>query len=370
MTKERQPVPVRTILATLGFIALAWVAYLLLTTAQRTIAWLLVALFFTVVLTPAVDFLQHKWHFRRGLAAGLVFLVVVALFAAMIYTFVKPIVDQAQKFADDLPRLVEDARAGKGTVGHLVKRYKIDDWVNRNQSTLKDAAKNLRNPAINFIVNLFNTAVAVITIGMLTLLMLIQGPTMSAGSLSLVPSAHRERARNVARQAAKAISGYMFGNLVISVIAGIASYIFLRIAGVPYPEVLALWVAFTDLIPLVGATLGAVGVGAVAFLHSVPAGIITVIFFIIYQQFENQVLQVTVMAKTVRVPALAVLVSALVGVELLGLLGALFAIPIAGVIQVVWSDQRAHGHFGGVPEPPGDVAVATGVIRRYRHKST
>ena len=257
--------------------------------------------------------------------------------------------DQAQKFADDLPRLVDDARAGKGTVGHLVKRYKIDDWVKRNQSTIQDAAKNLRNPAINFIVNLFNTAVAVITIGMLTLLMLIQGPSMSAGSLSLVPVSHRERTRNVARQAAKAISGYMFGNLVISVIAGVASYVFLRIAGVPYPEVLALWVAFTDLIPLVGATLGAVGVASVAFLHSVPAGATTVIFFIVYQQFENQVLQVTVMSKTVRVPALAVLVSALVGVELLGLLGALFAIPVAGVIQVVWSDQRAHGRLGGTP---------------------
>ena len=350
-------VPVRTILATLGFVALAWVGYLLLTTAQRTIAWLLVALFFTVVLTPAVDYLQYKWRFKRGLAAGLVFLVVVGLFAAMIYSFVRPIVDQAQKFADDLPRLVDDARAGKGTIGHLVKRYKIDNWVKRNQSSIQDVAKNLRNPAINFVVNLFNTAVAVITIGMLTLLMLVQGPAMSAGTLSVVSERHRGRTRNVARQAAKAISGYMFGNVVISVIAGVASYIFLRIAGVPYPEVLSLWVAFTDLIPLIGATLGAIGVVAVALLHSVPAGVAAIIFFVVYQQFENQVLQVTVMAKTVRVPALAVLVSALVGVELLGLLGALFAIPIAGVIQVVWSDLRAHGRLGGTVAPAESQAV-------------
>ena len=119
------------------------------------------------------------------------------------------------------------------------------------------------------------------------------------------------------------------------VIAGIATYIFLLIAGVPSPEVLALWVAFADLIPMVGATLGAIPTVLVAFLHSTPVGIATLIFYVIYQQFENHVLQVTIMSRTLDVNPLTVLVSVLAGIELFGFLGALLALPVAGVIQVI-----------------------------------
>jgi predicted PurR-regulated permease PerM len=127
----------------------------------------------------------------------------------------------------------------------------------------------------------------------------------------------------------------MLGNFLISLIAGAATYILLRILGVPYPEVIALFVAFADLIPLVGATLGAIPTVGLSFLHSTTAGIIALIFYVVYQQFENHVLQVAVMSKTVDVDPLTVLVSVLVGVELWGFLGALLAIPVAGMIQVV-----------------------------------
>jgi predicted PurR-regulated permease PerM len=150
--------------------------------------------------------------------------------------------------------------------------------------------------------------------------------------------------RRVAVDACRAVSGYVFGNLLISLIAGTAAWLMLFILGVPYAEVLGLFVGFADLIPLVGATLGAIPTIGFAFLHSVPAGIIMTIFFIVYQQFENHVLQVTIMARTVRLNPLTVLVSVLVGVELYGFLGALLAIPAAGVIQVVahdvWDETR------------------------------
>jgi predicted PurR-regulated permease PerM len=170
-------------------------------------------------------------------------------------------------------------------------------------------------------------------------MLLLAGPDLSQAYLATIPDPHRERVRRVAADAARAVSGYMFGHLVISIIAGVAAYVFLRIAGVPYPEVLALWVAFADLIPLVGATLGAIPSVAVAFLHSTTAGIAAVVFFVLYQQFENNVLQVTVMSRTVNVNPLGIMVSVLVGVEVFGLLGALLAIPAAGVIQVVARDR-------------------------------
>ena len=150
------------------------------------------------------------------------------------------------------------------------------------------------------------------------------------------------------------MTGYMFGNVLISIVAGVTSYVALFVAGVPFRGVLALWVGFADLIPLVGATLGAVPTIAVAFLHSVPAGIGITLFFIVYQQFENNVLQVTVMSRTVALNPLLVLVSVLVGVELLGLLGALVAIPLGGIIQVVGRDvwEEYGGRVKGPPTTP------------------
>ena len=154
------------------------------------------------------------------------------------------------------------------------------------------------------------------------------------------------------------------GNLLISVIAGVTTYIFLLVVGVPFRGVLSLWVGFADLIPLVGATLGAIVVVGVAFLHSVPAGIAAVIFYILYQLFENHVLQVAVMSRTVKLNPLSVFIAVLVGVELFGILGALLAIPVAGIVQViardVWDERR--GRFK--PEPtigPHEVPIGSAV---------
>jgi len=140
------------------------------------------------------------------------------------------------------------------------------------------------------------------------------------------------------------VTGYVTGNLAISVIAGLFTYGWLRIFGVPFAFILALWVAFADLLPLVGATLGAIPPVFVAFLDSPRLGIATIIFFVVYQQFENHVLQPVVMARTVKLNPLAVLVAVIVGVQLAGLLGALLAIPVAGALQVVvrdvWDERR------------------------------
>jgi predicted PurR-regulated permease PerM len=144
--------------------------------------------------------------------------------------------------------------------------------------------------------------------------------------------------------AAAAMSGYMIGNFLISIVAGVTAFVCLLMLGVPNPAVFALWVAFADLIPLVGATLGAAVAVLAAFLQAPSSGIIALIFFIVYQQFENSVLQTTVMSRTVKVNPLVVLLSVLVGVELFGFAGALLAIPTAGSVQVaireIWQETR------------------------------
>jgi len=133
------------------------------------------------------------------------------------------------------------------------------------------------------------------------------------------------------------------GNLLISLIAGALTTIVLLITGVPYALALGLIVAILDLIPLAGATLAAIIVGAVAFIHSVPAGIIVIVFFVLYQQVENHILQPVVYSRTVQLSPLAVLISVLIGAQLAGVLGALAAIPVAGALQVfllAWLERR------------------------------
>ena len=336
MDQPRRTVDVRHVaLTTMVVVAVALGSYgtvLAVGRLWRIVTYLLVALLFAVILTPAVDLLQHRAHLRRGIATALVVVTGLAVLSGLIYAFVKPLVDQGTKFSDSVPEMVDDAQKGKGPVGRLVKEYEIEKWVEENRETIDQQARAAGTKGLDVVRQVFSGIVAALTVLVLTILMILRGPELSEATIAILPEHRRERVRRVAADAASAVSGYMLGNLVISIIAGIAAYIFLRIAGVPYPEVLALWVAFADLIPLVGATLGAVPTIAVAFLHSVPAGIASVVFFILYQQFENNVLQVTVMSRTVNLNPLGIFLAVLAGVELYGLLGALLAIPTDGVI--------------------------------------
>jgi predicted PurR-regulated permease PerM len=185
---------------------------------------------------------------------------------------------------------------------------------------------------------LLNGVIAALTILVLTILLLLQGPKIADAINTLIPDRHQRRVAAVARDSARAISGYISGNLIISIVAGVATWIMLAIVGVPYAAVLGLFVAFCDLIPLVGATLGAIPTIGFAFLHSTTAGITAAVFYVAYQQFENHILGVAVMSRTVRINPLAVLLSVLIAVELFGFLGALLAVPAAGIIQVIVRD--------------------------------
>ena len=337
---ERGPerVPVRTIAATIGMVLATALALLLLWEMRRILTWIVVAAFLAVILGPLTSLVERRLHLRRSLAAVLVFLLGFLALAGIFTAFVRPLAVEGPQFIDQVPDLISQARQGKGPVGHLVKRYKLDAYVERNQGKLREFGSRLTQPAVGVIRSIFSTAVALVTILVLTFLMVLQGPSLVAAWLASLPERRREHVRQVANDCSKAVVGYMTGNLLISVIAGVATYVVLWVLGVPYKGVVALWVGFADLIPLVGATLGAVVAVLVAALHGWVAALVVVVFFILYQQAENHLLQPLIMSRTVQLSALAVLVSVLVGVELFGFLGALLAIPVAGVISVIARD--------------------------------
>ena len=203
---------------------------------------------------------------------------------------------------------------------------------------------------------------ASVTVFVLTFMILIEGNRIAAGVLSLVPDRHRDHVARVGSDCARAVTGYVTGNLLLSVIAGGTSFVAMLATGTPFAGLLALWVGITDLIPLVGALLGAIVVVLVALLHDPTAAIVMAVFFLVYQQLENHLLQPAVQSRTVKLNPLTVLVSALIGVELGGFLGALLAIPVAGVITVIIRDvhlgmrEELRGITVGAEEEPVDEA--------------
>jgi len=348
---HEHPVPVRTILVTIGLVLATVVAIYLIRLLAHIESLLLISAFFAIVITPAVDVLRHRLRLKRGVATSLVFLLGISLVVGMLYTFITPLVDQTQEAIDEFPTYLSEAREGRGPLGDLVKRFELDRRYEENKDKIEDSLSQASGPALEVASRVFAGFVSLLTVLVLTFMMVLYGPELLRGALGVLPPVRRERVTAVAADCAKALTGYVMGNLLISIIAGVCTFVALMVFGVPFRGVLALWVGFADLIPLVGATLGAIPTVAVAFLHSTTAGIGILVFYIVYQQFENHVLQPAVMSKTVHINQLFVLVSVLIGVELFGILGALLAIPAAGVISVVVRDLWDHREGRPKDEP-------------------
>jgi predicted PurR-regulated permease PerM len=336
-------VPVRTILATIGLTLATVVAVVFVMHVQRVLVWMLIAVVFTVALYPAVNWLQdHVRWCRRSLATLVVFLVVVLVFGGVLTLFALPLAEQGTQLAARLPDMIADARGGRGPVGILLERTNALELARDNEERIRQFATGLGTPALNLLRGAVTGIVATISIFVLAYLAVLQGPKVVEATLALFPPQRAQRIQRVGVACAKTVTGYISGNLLISAICGVLTYVVLKILGVPFAELIAVFVAIADLIPLIGATLGAVVAGVAALIHSLPAAITVVIFFVVYQQLENHLLQPVIFSRTVKLNPLTVLVALLLATELAGILGALLAIPIAGVVQVVLRDIWHH----------------------------
>jgi predicted PurR-regulated permease PerM len=328
------------VLAVAGLLAVIWIA-------REILTWILVAVFLALALNPAVEFFQRRGVARRGLATALTFVLVIGATVALGSLFIPTLVDEGRGFAEALPGYVNDISAGRGPLGSLAERYQLEERIRDAIARGGGAARilGLSGTAIAVTKGVLTFIVAVVTIAFMTFFMLLEGPVWVDRFYALLPEQSRERWRSIGYDIYRTIGGYVTGNLLISVVAGISSTIVLLVMGVPYAVALGVLVAILDLIPLAGATLAAIIVGTVAFIHSIPAGIVVIVFFIVYQQLENHLLQPLVYSRTVQLSPLAILIAVLIGAKLAGILGALAAIPVAGTIQVLllaWLAARRH----------------------------
>lgn len=303
--------------------------------AWQVITWIVIAIFLAIALTPAVDALERR-GLPNGVAVPVVCLGALAVVGLLAWAFIPPLVEQTTELIEAAPGAIDDITRGRGPLGFLQTEYGLADRAREALETRTgDGALGFSSPALGFIRGILTVVVATVTIFFLVFFLLREGRRWVDAGVDLLPVARRARWERVLAGVTRTIRGYVMGNLLISLIAGLVSFATLTAVGVPYALPLSVLVAVLDLIPLVGATLATVLVAAVALGEGLVPCLIVLAVLVAYQQIENHLLQPLVYGRTVQLSPLMVLIAILIGGQIAGIIGALLAIPIAGSIQVV-----------------------------------
>ncbi len=340
---QRRHVPLLTILVTVAVVAATYLAGKLIYRIRDILLLILVAGFVALLLNPIVNLLQRRLFRRRGVAVAIVTLLALLVLIGLAWVFGSPLVNGTTHLADQLPTYVANAQHGKGWIGHLVTRYHIQSWVRRNTPKLVTYAQSLSKPALTIGAGALSLLIELATIFILVLLLLLEGPKMRRWILGQMTPAGAATTTRISAEVNRAVAGYMLGNFLTSLIAGIVVFVTLMTLGVPYPQLWGLWVALVDFLPMIGGALAGIPTVLFAFTHSLTAGIATLVVFLVYTQVENHVLNPVIMSKTVRISPLLVLIAVLVGASLGsrvdglfgGFVAALLSIPAAGALQVL-----------------------------------
>jgi predicted PurR-regulated permease PerM len=269
-----------------------------------------------------------------------VFLGGLAATAGVALIFIPPLVNAVQDLVDRAPEYLDQLRETE-VFRDLDERYGLLERIQEGIDTLPDQLGGA-GAAVDLAQTLFAGLIGALTVLVLTFFFLIYGARLRDQVVGALPAHQRARYMTVTEKMQRTIGGYVAGNLLVSLIAGVSAFIVLLAFGVPAALALATWVALTDLLPLIGATIGAIPAVIVAFFQGWPVGVAVAAYFIIYQQVENHAVQPIVMKRTTSLNPLIVLVAVLLGAELLGVLGALVAIPVAGIIQILLQDFMDH----------------------------
>jgi predicted PurR-regulated permease PerM len=302
--------------------------------ARQVLILILVAAFMAVGLDPAVRWLVTR-GLRRGLAVLVIVLAALGFFGGFVAAVAPPIAHQSTALVKKAPDYAERLTKNP-TIKRLDNNY---HFVNKLKAKAKSGISiNAFGGVLGVGKAILGFAVSMLTVIILMIYFLANMPAIKRTMYRVVPRSRRARVGLLTDEILNRVGGYVLGNLFTSLVAGLATLIWLEAWGVPYAVALAMFVAITDLIPLIGATIGAIGVTAVALFSGIPTGIATFAYYMAYQQFENYVLQPRVMKRTVDVAPVVTIVAALLGAALLGVLGALIAVPIAAGIQLLLTE--------------------------------
>lgn len=324
----------------------------LLYVVRSVVELVFVAGFLAIALGPPVDFLERR-RIKRSIAILLIYLGMAGAIVGVGLLIVPPVVDQVNGLSKDIPGYVQDLRKSK-TFRKYDDKYHLSKKLNQQAAKLPSKLGSAASTLQDITVGVFGALVKLVTVLTMTFFLLVDGGRMLGFLLRIRGPTEEERLRAVFEDIYRSTAGYVAGNLLISLIAGVTTYITLSLLDVPFAAPLAVLMAFLDLIPLVGATIGGVAIGIVTAFNDFPTStIVWVVVFLIYQQVENNLLQPLIYKRTVDVSPLLVIVSILIGSTLLGVLGALVAIPVAAALQIVVRDFWQRRTPVTIVETPG-----------------
>lgn len=335
----------RTIVRAVLWVAAAVLAYKFIGELSFVLTLVFISFFLALAMNPVVSWLTHRLKLgSRVRATAVAYLLLVSLLAGFFALTVPPIVNQTRDFVADAPAIVADFQSQDSGLARAAARYDID-------RRLTDAARNFASDYSNFGSTVLDTTkrvvsvlVSIIAVLVMTFMMLVEGPRWLALIIGNLPKANRQRYERLAKKMSKTVSGFVIGQLILSVVAGTFALIALLVASnilnVSINAVaLAAIVAIFGLIPMIGNPISTVLVVLVCLLSSVQLAIVMLIYFIVYQQLENITLQPYIQARQNALTPLLVFVAALVGISLAGIVGAFAAIPTAACIKILLEDR-------------------------------
>jgi predicted PurR-regulated permease PerM len=306
-------------------------------TARAVLIRTVIALFVAISLDPAVRWLVRK-GVRRGVAVTIIFAIALALAAAFLMSVIPAMVSQFRGLIDDLPGYLRQLQSRSSRYRELSDRYNLTKQI---QSIISSLPSRLGSGLFGLTGRVFGALFSTLTVLVLSIYFMADLPRLRNGLVRLFPRARRSQMGRIADVVIDKVGAYMIGNILISLVAGLASFICFTALNVPFSVPLAFVIAVTDLIPMVGATLGAI-IAVVLTLFATklwPTTVLVAIFFVVYQQVENYLIAPRILRSTVNLSAAAVLVAGLIGATALGLVGALMAIPVAAAMQVLLTEQ-------------------------------
>jgi predicted PurR-regulated permease PerM len=341
---------VRLGLVILGFVFMIF----LIMRAKQPLTIIGVSVFFALALNPPVSFISRRLPSRSRVGAtALAYLTVLTFLGGALFLVVPPLIEQSAKFASTIPQIIDSTSDQRHIVNDFTKRYGLEEQLNSSIESVKQQASSVADDIGKLLVEgataVFNGALTLFLVLVLTFLMLVEGPMWLQRIWGLYQDPELlERHRGIVQKMYRVVVGYINGQMLVALIGATATLVTLLVLAFVFnfPTNIALPLAalvfLTSLVPMVGATIGAIIVTLVLLLNNVTAALVFLAYFIIYQQIENNFISPTVQSKKVELSALAVLSSVIIGISLFGLLGGIISIPLAGCLRVLLIDYLDH----------------------------
>lgn len=350
MNAERQIVvniTNRTIVRTILWIGAAFLLFQFVEQISRPLTLIFIAFFLAMALNPVVNWVSRRLGIKgRAKAVAVSYLLVILALAGFFAIIIPPLVVQTRDFIVDIPLTVENFQRQDNSLSRAVERYNLDERLSMGASDFASQYSNFGNAILSTGKRVVGTIVSVIAVLVMTFMMLVEGPKWLNAFWRTVPTTKREHRKQLAFRMYKGVTGFVNGQVVLALLAGISSFLVLTIAGHALGEpinalALAGIVAVFALIPLFGNLISASLVTIICLLSSIPLGLIVLAYFIIYQQIENVSLQPYIQSRLNELTPLTVFVAALIGIGFAGILGAIIAIPAASAAKIILEDQFA-----------------------------